>query len=614
VPVAIDVAVQDLHAITPDEYLEMGGAVLHELSYQQARNYGVPVRGVFLASAGYMFSRSGIRRRVIITDVAGHPVENLDDFENRMVGFADGAQVPVRFFDLERPNTREVAVVSVDRLWFEMNRCVLDPATGKWPCRPAGAAPPPPPPAVVTTSFPEIGGRPARDLAPSIVMVSVDIPFRIDGVHGDRFRGSGLVVDAARGLVVVDRETVPIALGDVKITFAESVQVVGEVAYVHPAHNLAVVKYDPAHIGATPVRNATFSEEILKPGSPVWLVGLTGGQRLISRKTRVSRVEAARIGLSPTPSFRETNIELVELADSAPTVGGVIADKKGRVHALWAAFSVEEESAHTSLFAGIPSRAIADMLDVVRSEGGREWRSLGVELLPITLADARLRGLGEAAARRIEQREGGRRRVLSVVRLTAGMPAAEALREGDLLISVNGQAASSFAAVERAARSERVDVTVVRDGRELDLDIATVVQSGRGTERFLLWEGAVLQDPHPAIAAQRGVAPGGVFVSWFWFGSPASRSGLRATRRIVEFDGVPTADLDAFLALASRRANGPAARLKTLDLDGKEAVVTLKRDPHFWPTTEIRRGVGGWERIDRSELAAAPVRSPASAP
>jgi S1-C subfamily serine protease len=445
-------------------------------------------------------------------------------------------------------------------------------------------------------------------------MVDVDIPFRIDGVHGDRFRGSGLVLDAGRGLVVVDRETVPIALGDVKITFAESVQVVAEVAYVHPAHNLAVVQYDPMQIGDTPVRSVTLRDDVPPPGAAVWLVGLTSGQRLISRKTRVSRVEAARIGLSPTPSFRETNIELVELADSAPTVGGAISDDKGRVYALWGAFSVEDEASPTSLFAGIPARAVADMLEIVRSDGALQWRSLGAELLPITLADARLRGLGEAAARRIEGREGSRRRVLAVVRLTAGTPAARALREGDLLISVNGQPADSFAAVERAARSERVEVTVVRDGAELDLDITTVAESGRGTDRFLLWEGAVLQAPHSAIAAQSGVDPDGVFVSWFWFGSPASRSGLRATQRIVEFDGVSTPDLDAFLALASSRANGQAARLKTVDLDGKEAVVTLKRDPHFWPATEIRRGPRGWERIDRSVRPVAASRASGTAP
>jgi S1-C subfamily serine protease len=309
-------------------------------------------------------------------------------------------------------------------------------------------------------------------------------------------------------------------------------------------------------------------------------------------------VEAPRISLSDPPRFRETNIELIGLSDSAATLGGVISDKKGRVYALWAAFSVDDDGGVTSTFAGIPARAVVDMLDIVSSGGSREWRSLGVELRPINLADARNRGLGEEAARRIESRKESRRRVLTVVRRTAGTPAAESLREGDLLLSINGRPAESFAVVERAAQAERVSLTVLRNGEELTLDVGTTPQSGRGTDRFLFWEGTLLQAPHPAVSAQRGVEPVGLYVSWFWYGSPANRSRLRATHRIVEIDGVPIQDIDSFLAVTSNRPNGRAVRLKTLDLDGKASVVTLKPDPHFWPTSEIRRGPDGWERID----------------
>ena len=38
-PLEVEVGVQDLHAVSPSCFLEIGHAVLHGLSYQMARNY-----------------------------------------------------------------------------------------------------------------------------------------------------------------------------------------------------------------------------------------------------------------------------------------------------------------------------------------------------------------------------------------------------------------------------------------------------------------------------------------------------------------------------------------------------------------------------------------------
>ena len=76
------------------------------------------------------------------------------------------------------------------------------------------------------------------------------MPYSVSGVTETSFHGTGLIVDAARGLVVVDRNTVPVSVGDVQITFAGTIQVPGRVVYVNPLHNLSVVAYDP-HSSAT---------------------------------------------------------------------------------------------------------------------------------------------------------------------------------------------------------------------------------------------------------------------------------------------------------------------------------------------------------------------------
>ena len=88
--------------------------------------------------------------------------------------------------------------------------------------------------------------------------------------------------------------------------------------------------------------------------------------------------------------------------------------------------------------------------------------------------------------------------------------------------------------------------------------------SGSDVERIVQWAGATLQAPHRAMSAQRGIAPEGVYVAFFSYGSPATRYGLSPGRRIVEVDGEPTPDLDAFLKVVAGRPDRSSVRLKTL--------------------------------------------------
>ena len=50
--------VQDLHSITPSRFLEVGGAVFHDMSYQVGRNHNVELgTGVYCAGKCLLFSR-----------------------------------------------------------------------------------------------------------------------------------------------------------------------------------------------------------------------------------------------------------------------------------------------------------------------------------------------------------------------------------------------------------------------------------------------------------------------------------------------------------------------------------------------------------------------------
>ena len=139
---------------------------------------------------------------------------------------------------------------------------------------------------------------------------------------------------------------------------------------------------------------------------------------------------------------------------------------------------------------------------------------------------------------------------------------------------------------------------MLRDGREVTGSVGTVVLDGLGIERVVSWAGALLQAPHRELAVQRGVGSGGVYVSFFNFGSPASRSGLFAGRRIVAVDGEPTPDLEAFVRVATSLGDQESVRLNTMSFNDVPEVITMKLDPQYWPSYELVRDGYEWRRQD----------------
>ena len=586
--------VQDLHSLTPAEYLEFGDVVVHALSYQMARHFNLPVRGVFVANPGYALGAAGVPRGAVIEALGGRPVATLGEFESMIAGLADGSRATVRYRTLDDPKSAQTRVMRMDRRWFPAQHCRRDDATGYWPCQSLAPPPAPVPAQPAATTFAKTGDRLVDQLAPSLVLVNFEMPFSVAGVTERNYHGSGLVVDAERGLVVVDRNTVPVSAGDVRITVGGSVEIPARVAYVHPLHNLTLLEYDPALLDGTPVRSAPLDDRELVPGEAVTVVGLNGDSRVRSIATTVASIDDVDFPLSRTLQFRESNLEVATLVNPPSEFDGVVAGRDGRVRALWSSFAAESGRDFVQVNRGMPVSVVAELVEAARA--GQPIHSLETEFAAVPIAEARKRGLDGAWVGRLEALNPTHRQALEVTRVVAGSPAAATLREGDLLLAVNGKAVNRFRDVELATRAPRVQVTVLRDGVELTRDVDTAALGGGDIDRLLLWAGAVLHAPHRAMSAQRGIPPDGVFVAFFSYGSPATRYKLFAGRRIVEVDGRATPDLDAFIAAVQGRPDRSSVRLRTITWNGSTEVITLKLDRHYWPTYELRRRPDGWQR------------------
>jgi hypothetical protein len=481
-------------------------------------------------------------------------------------------------------------------------------ATRPLPDPPARADPQP-----TTTSFPRSEDPKIQRLMPSSSPSTPRSPTRSTASTTSGSAAPASSSTPTRGLVLADRNTLPVPLADVRLTFAGGVELPAQIVFLHPHHNYGVVRYDPALLGDTPVRAAELHCVPLAPGDPVGVVAVKHNHRVFSHSTEVAAVEPvdlpspARPGSArstwsaspcPPPSSRSAAPSPTPSAASSP---------------CGSTFSFQDGKDHRTGEYGIPAELLSDLVAALRAGQDPVFWDLGVEFGLLSLAEARNHGLSPAAAARIEAHDPVRRQVLTVQRTS---PIGPGWRAGDLLLAVGPAPAdlavgtlteghvlgdtpvTTFRDIERHAAAGRLRATILRDGQEMGLIVAAVAHRGCGTDRVIHWAGALLQAPHHAAQIQRNLTATGAYISLYWYGSPASRSRLRAARCIVAVDGKPTPDLDAFLAAVRDKPSRASVRLKTLDLDDKVELITLRLDLDYFPTYELRFKAGAWVRTD----------------
>ena len=591
--VRVKLKVGDLHAITPDRYLTFGEAIVHELSYQQARHLNRPVRGVYVAQPGFIFSTAGIPRGAVILELNQQPVNNLRDLEQVLNELPDGKQVTVRFITFQESKRMHVSIMNMDRHWFALRKCMRNDASGYWNCESLPEGPVGKQQQVSEVQFVRYRDPRADRLSSSIVHVQFDIPYHIDGITEAHYGGAGLVIDAEDGLVLVDRNTVPVAMGDVRIVFAGAVDLPGKVVFIHPLHNMAIVQYDPSLLGDSPVTAASLKSQTLEEGDEVWLVGIKADQSLLVEKMSIAAIDPLEFSIPRVPAFRESNLDVVSLNNAPFTQGGVLTNKRGEVVALWSSFSFGDGNEFKQFEWGIPVELAQDLVTQWQCCKSFRIYSLETELAALSIAQARKLGMPNQWLQRFQDQH-GHRQVLAISRRVAGSDAYGKVREGDLLVAVDDELVTTFRDVEKRSQKDQVELTILRAGREMKLQVKTHQLDGSGTHHVVQWAGALIQNPHRPLAVQRGIEPDGVYVSFVWWGSPASRYRLSAVTRITEFDGIRVRDLDHFIELVRSHRDKDSIQLKVVDLIDRETVLALRQNNRYWPAREVLKENGEW--------------------
>ncbi|WP_446830727.1 trypsin-like peptidase domain-containing protein [Candidatus Foliamicus sp.] len=597
----LPIKVSNLHDVTPAEYISFGGTFLHQTSYQQARHFNVPLNTIYVAQPGYMLGLASIENGSIIQEINGQPLESLDDAEAALapLGHEDIAQI--RFSTPRNPRNLELRSARTGRRWFAAERCRQNAAREAWTCRELAAAAPAQPVEARTTQPRDFKDARLRRIASSLVHVRYDMPYVVSAVDGQHYYGAGLIVDAERGWVVADRNTVPETIGDAVLTFNGTVEVTAKVAYLHPVHNLVVLQYDPELLGATPLKAASFATRAPKPGEQIFLAGFRPDLEPVIRSYEAGELKPINVAASSFGAFRESNLEILEVDNADRQISGVLLDSRGRVSALWSSFASGSGNRTRELVGGLPIEHVQTMLEQLRRQAA--WRSLEVIWQRMPLSVALRRGLPETWRARVEEHDLERRQVLSVSRAVAGTPAAEAMKSGDILLTINSKLATRPPEVERAAAErQEAEVVVWRNGEELVLSFDTVEHGWEGLREVLFWTGALVQDPPRGMAAQLAIPPQGVTIQHYTYGSPAHRYLLPARfLQITRVNGMPTGSLDEFTEMLKRSRNQRIMRVEGLTSTGATKIATVKLDPHYWPSSRLHYADGGWQRNSLDE-------------
>ena len=589
--ISFSVVVTDLFNVTPESYLTLGGAVINNLSYQQARHYNRKLEGVYIADPGYIFSRSGIPAGAVILEADGIVIRNLEDLELLISSFPSGKEMNVRYVRYSDPINEVLRSIEIDHKWFMTERCSLNKKDGFWPCKTIEEIKVSENTNKQSTKLIDYLDTRKNKISASLVHVNFDLPYPLAGIMKKHYYGTGIVVDSEKGLVIVDRNTVPISMGDVKLTFAGSLQIPGRVEYIHPIHNIVLLSYDVDLIGSTPVQSAEFNVEKIDEGDEIWLFGLKSDHQLYTQKTNVSSIDP--LILPSSLSFRDTNIEVINLTNAPDEIVGVLSDENGRIRAMWASFSYRSRGESYQMNRGINAELISDFIDSFVKE--ESLYSLELELNYIPLFVARKLGLSNYWISRFESQKETKQRILVVKNVIAGSPMTNEIKSGDIILTINGSLIESYRDFEVAIQEKHSKLEIWRDKEKIEVFASTTELNGNSIDEAIFWAGAHIHKPHRALN-QRGIESRGVYVAFNNYGSPATRYGLNAGLSVVEVDDTPISNLVDFKESIRSKKINDTIKLSTLSWNGSKNVITMKLNNRYWPAYEIKRNGYEWNR------------------
>ena len=606
--VEVELEVGDLHAITPDRFVTVAGGSFHDLSYQQARLYAIPVKGVYVCEAAGSFRFENTESGWIIESIDQKKTPDLDTFVKVMSGIRDRARVVVTYKHLRDLHTVNTSILYVDRHWTSKIRMAIrNDTTGLWDFTDISDPLPAAPPVARSAEFPQLDSSShgaASEVIKSFVRVACTMPVKLDGFPRARKIGFGLVVDAEQGLVIVSRAIIPYDLGDLSVTIADSIIVDAKVIFLHPLANYAIIKYDPSLVLA-PVKTAKLAKTSIKQGASTIFLGFNQNLRVVVAKTTVTDITTVAIpSNTAAPRYRALNLDAitVDTGLSGQCGNGVLVAEDGTVEALWLSY-LGERSTHSNkdveYHLGLATPTLLPIISQVRQGTIPDLRILNIETNTVQMSQVRIMGVAESWISQVAAANPSRHQLFMVRKIdcaAAGTRDAQSLMEGDIILTLNGKLITRVTELDVMYTANSLDALVVRNGKEKRLTVPTIPTTDLHTTHALIFCGAVLHRPHHAVRQQISKLHSEVYVSARSRGSPSYQYGLAPTNFITAVNSTPTPTLEEFLKEVQKIPDNTYFRLRVVTFDNVPWVATMKKNEHYFPTMEFVKENDGWIR------------------
>lgn len=610
--IEVELEVGDLHAITPDRFVTVAGGSFHNLSYQQARLYAIPVKGVFVCEAAGSFKFENTESGWLIESIDQKKTPDLDTFIEVMSKISDRARVVVTYKHLRDLHTLNTSIIYVDRHWSrKMRMAVRNDKTGIWDftdlAEPLSAAPPVRGKADFVR-LDTVGSAAATEIIRSFVRVSCTMPLKLDGFPRARKIGFGLVINAERGLVVVSRAVVPYNLCDLSVTVADSIIVDAKVIFMHPLANYAIIQYDPSLVDA-PVQSAKLATSTIKQGASTTFLGFNQNLRAVVARTTVTDITTVAIPSNGSaPRYRAINLDAVTVDTglSGQCGSGVLVADDGTVEALWLTYLGERNHHNqkdTEYHLGLATPTLLPVIDQIQKGIVPQLRILNVETNTIQMSQVRIMGVDEKWIEKVTQANSSRHQLFMVRKIDCAPSTgydSQSLHEGDIILTLNGKLITRVSELDIMYDHTYLDALVVRGGEEMHLKVPTIPTQDLETDRAVIFCGAVVHRPHHAVRQQISKLHSEVYVSARTRGSPASMYGLAPTNFLTAINDTPTPTLSTFLEAVNKIPDNTYFRLRVVTFDNVPWVATMKKNEHYFPTMEFvkdGRESCGWKRV-----------------